>query len=312
MLNVKRSSLFVALSMVCSVGFSNGAHEVPLTDDSYVIINKVDDTVLSGFEESLLVDFDNTAYLKFSLRKEDSTIDEHPRHWLASPSVKKAILWVFGSKDSEAGEVTVDQVNTEWTEESLQSSEGIYTINPASRINGVTRTIIPLKTTAFDVTDMVIKAMQTGVEISFRLSTTNSETVILDAKENETTSRGARLFITEHPVAGLRGADGAPGADGVPGPMGPQGEKGEVGPQGPEGVAGPMGPSGPQGPQGERGADGVGVGIPGPQGPQGPKGDTGHQGPKGHKGDKGDKGDKGHKGDKGDPGKDGTCKTYCK
>jgi hypothetical protein len=281
---VKRSSLFVALSAACTVSFA-GAHEVPLTDDTYIILNKTDESSLSGYEEVLPVNINSQGLLKFSLRKEDSTIDEHPRQWLASPSVKKAVLWVFGAKESEAGEVTVEQVNNEWTEETLQSSEGIYTINPASRVNGVTRTITPLKTTAFDVTDMVIKAMQSGVEVSFRLSTTNGETVILDSKENETTSRGARLFITEHPIVGLRGADGPMG------PMGPQGERGA---------------------DGKDGKDGIGIGIPGPEGPRGPQGPKGDKGDKGDKGHQGPQGPKGDKGDKGDPGKDGTCKTYCK
>jgi hypothetical protein len=298
-LNAKKTSLFLALAATIPIALAGGAHEVPLIDDTYVALTGFNSPSLTGFEESLIVDSSNAAYLKFSLSKDDSTLDENPTSWQVTTSIKKAVLWVYSNAESEADDLIVSRVGNAWQETTLQSDDSRLALAG----NSVVRSAIPNKLAAFDVTDMVIAAMwSTDKAVSFRVTSKNGKQVVLDAKENTGTARGARLFISENVIEGLRGEKGESGEKGAKGDKGDKGDPGKdgngVGIPGPKGDKGETGPQGPQGPKGDTGRDGDG--IPGPQGPEGPQGPKGPEGPQGPKGDPGKDGE------------DGTCPKYCK
>ena len=227
-----------------------------------------------------------------------------------SANISKATLTVFVNKVLVGGGLDFSQITSSWTETAVTyagrpSTASAFAVNVPVSVSGVYVTV--------DVTTLVQAWVHgtfpnDGIQISAALASPGTQ-VILDSKENTTTSHPAFLDVTLVSVgpsgaSGPAGPSGPLGPAGATGPSGPQGTAGAAGPSGPLGPAGATGPSGPQGPAGAAGPSGP-LGPAGATGPSGPQGTAGAAGPSGPLGPAGATGPSGPQGPAGAAGPSG-------
>ena len=200
---------------------------------------------------------------------------------LAAANINKATMTFFVNTVAVAGGVDISQVTSAWSESGVTFTTrptylAPFLINVPTAVNRQYITV--------DVTQLV-KDWVTGVSPNYGVQVSAaagapSTAVVLDSKENATTSHPAFLDVVIESVGpqGPTGPTGPAGAAGVTGPTGPAGPAGVAGPTGatgPAGVAGVTGPTGPAGPAGVAGPTGAtgpvgAAGLTGPTGPAGP------------------------------------------
>jgi hypothetical protein len=215
-------------------------------------------------------------------------------------SIASAQLRVFVDKVTTAGAIDIFAANASWSESSVTGSGGPGPGTSVQTGVGVSAANVYV---SVDVTNQV-KAWLSGSPnngLVIGASVGNPATVVLDSKENASTSHPATLEII---FAGPGGPTGPTGPTGAAGPAGPTGGTGSVGPigsTGPTGIAGPTGPTGPtgstgpQGPTGPIGSAGT-AGAAGSKGPTGPTGAIGSAGAIGNAGSAGAQGPAGPQG----------------
>jgi hypothetical protein len=140
-----------------------------------------------------------------------------------------------------------------------------------------------------DATSQVIAWLNGSTNNGFIVTAEGSTSIVIDSKENQSTSHPATLQISLIGPAGSPGVTGPAGPTGAAGTTGPTGPTGATGAPGPAGVAGPTGQVGAPGPNGATGAVGPTghagtAGATGPLGPIGTTGSTGATGPSGSTG----------------------------
>jgi hypothetical protein len=201
-------------------------------------------------------------------------------------TVAWARLRLYVNKVNAAGAVDIFAANASWSESTVS---GVGGPGPGTLVAAG----VPISATGYvtvDVTGQVI-AWLTGSPNNGLILVANpaSTNVVLDSKENASTSHPASLEVV---FTGPAGTPGAAGAAGATGPSGPSGAPGLAGAAGAGGASGPAGATGPSGAPGA-------VGLAGAQGPSGPQGDTGPTGPSGASGPSGPSGPSGAAGTSG-------------
>ena len=208
---------------------------------------------------------------------------------LAAANIDKATMTFYVNTVAIAGAVDIAQVTSAWTETGVNNGNRPTYLSPF--LLGVATTTSRQYVTV-DVTQLV-KDWVTGVATNFGVqisaaASASTTAIVLDSKENQTTSHPAFLDVVIQSVgpAGPTGPQGTAGASGPAGPTGPTGPIGTAGAAGPTGPLGPQGVAGPTGPTGPLGAAGAAgpTGPLGPQGVAGPAGPTGPIGPQGANG----------------------------
>jgi len=223
---------------------------------------------------------------------------------LSAASVSKATMTFYVNSVLTGGGVDISQVSSAWTESGVTFTTRPTYLAPFA-INvpvTVSRSYVTVDVTQL-VRDWVTGAAGNfGVQLSAAAGNP-STAIVLDSKENQTTSHPAFLdvVIVGNGPAGPTGPTGPAGPAGVAGPTGPTGPAGAAGATGPTGPAGPAGVAGPTGPTGPAGA----AGATGPTGPAGPAGATGPTGPAGAAGPTGPTGPMGMTGSPGAAGPTG-------
>ena len=217
---------------------------------------------------------------------------------LAAANIDKATMTFYVNTVAIAGAVDIAQVTSAWTETGVNNGNRPTYLSPF--LLGVATTTSRQYVTV-DVTQLV-KDWVTGVATNFGVqisaaASASTTAIVLDSKENQTTSHPAFLDVVIQSVGpagptgpqGTAGASGPAGPTGPTGPIGTAGAAGPTGPLGPQGVAGPTGPTGPIGTAGAAGPTGpLGPqGVAGPTGPTGPLGAAGAAGPTGPLGPQG-------------------------
>ena len=205
---------------------------------------------------------------------------------LAAANIDKATMTFYVNTVAIAGAVDIAQVTSAWTETGVNNGNRPTYLSPF--LLGVATTTSRQYVTV-DVTQLV-KDWVTGVATNFGVqisaaASASTTAIVLDSKENQTTSHPAFLDVVIQSVgpAGPTGPQGTAGASGPAGPTGPTGPIGTAGAAGPTGPLGPQGVAGPTGPTGPLGAAGA-AGPTGPLGPQGVAGPAGPTGPQGANG----------------------------
>jgi hypothetical protein len=180
-----------------------------------------------GSSPVLLVDKDNTSYIRFDL----SAFDSLPK----TATVSKATLVVYVDFVRCHSEFTVAPVDEAWSEQHLSFKNAPALGSPVEASPIKIEPADQQKFLSIDVTPLV-QAWLAGTSPNNGLAlavTPGSEGLFaLDSKENTDTSHEARLDVV------LDGSQGAPGPQGPPGPQGATGATGPQGPQGPAGTAG--------------------------------------------------------------------------
>ena len=229
-------SACVGIETARAAGANTGA-------DTYV--NATNASINYGTATAVNVGGGNTALIQFDLGSLPSA--------LAAGDIAKATATFFVNTVAIGGALDIAQVTSPWTEAGVNSNNRPTYLPPF--LMGVPVTASRRYVTV-DVTQLV-KDWVTGVAPNYGLQMSAAAgapttAVVLDSKENQTTSHPAFLDVVLV----------------------------SVGPQGPTGPQGPIGPQGPTGPQGLTGASGTN-GVNGSQGPAGPTGPTGPTGPAG-------------------------------
>ncbi|MCU1236668.1 MAG: hypothetical protein JWP63_4635 [Candidatus Solibacter sp.] len=204
---------------------------------------------------------------------------------LSAAEISKATMTFYVNSVLTPGSLDVSQVTGAWTETGVNNINRPNYLPPFATVP--TSTLRQFVTV--DVTQLV-KDWVTGVSPNFGVQLSPSvaapgTAVVLDSKENQTTSHPAFLdvVIVGNGPAGPTGPTGPAGPAGVAGSPGPTGPTGPAGVAGAAGATGPAGPAGVAGPTGATGPAGV-AGVTGPTGPAGPAGvagPTGATGPAG-------------------------------
>jgi len=146
-------------------------------------------------------------------------------------SLVRATLTVFVARVATAGTIEVFPTQARWSETAVTHSTF-----PAAGTRIATATASAgMQFLTIDITSAV-RSWITGTANNGILLTASAANLVLDSKENTTTSQPPRLDITW-----------LGGPAGPPGPQGPQGATGSLGPQGAPGAPGPQGPAGPPG-----------------------------------------------------------------
>jgi hypothetical protein len=237
---------FVLPCLVCSAVLlpvvPAAAQQLTLTGDTYV-----DNTVNHGSLPNVTIGGIHGAQglLHFDL----STL---PVGTTAS-QVNKATLFVYVNTVGAAGNITVNEATTSWSESTVTTAPGIGApANGSGGIVAIATGIYP-GFVAIDVTSAVEDWLNgtNNYGLVFTSGPTTDAQINLDSKESTTTSHPAVLMVTLQ-NAGPTGATGATGAVGPSGPAGP------AGPAGATGSAGAPGSQGPQGATGASGANGAG------------------------------------------------------
>jgi hypothetical protein len=208
-----------------------------------------------------------------------------------SADVSSAKLRIFVDNISAFGSITVSLANAPWSESTVNG-----VTNPVPGPGATIRSGIPITTInqyiEIDVTSQVVAWLNGAPNDGFIITAQGNASLVLDSKENLSTSHPAALVILFNGTAGSTGATGAKGptgATGSTGPLGPTGATGTPGPTGSTGATGATGATGSTGPSGPIGAPGTTgptgatgfTGQAGAAGPQGPIGPTGATGPLG-------------------------------
>ncbi len=143
--------------------------------------------------------------------------------------VEHANLIIFPNTVTTAGTIKVDRVTSTWSESAVT-----YATKPTTTATGES-------TVSISGVDKYVQISLTGIVKSW-IGTPSSNygvelfssggNLLMDSKENTSTSHDAILLITLTSPAGPAGPQGATGATG---PAGPKGATGATGPQGPSG-----------------------------------------------------------------------------
>jgi hypothetical protein len=219
-------------------------------------------------------------------------------------SVSSATLRIFVDKVNTSGAIDIYAASAAWSE---GTANGVTAPVPAPGTavqTGIAVSTADLFITV-DATSQVIAWLNGSPNNGFIVTGEGSTSVVLDSKENQSTSHPATLEIS------LIGPAGSPGATGPAGPTGTAGTTGPVGPTGPTGSAGPAGATGPAGPLGSTGPQGAtgATGASGPAGSSGPAGALGATGSTGSAGPIGPAGGFGPQGSTGPTGPNGVTGT---
>lgn len=212
-------------------------------------------------------------------------------------SVSSAKLSIFVDQVTTPGAIDVYAASASWSESSVN---GVTAPVPAPG-TAVQTGIAVSSADAFitvDVTSQVIAWLNGSPNNGLILTGEGSTSIVVDSKENQSTSHPATLEIS------LLGPTGAPGATGPAGPTGAAGINGPTGPTGPTGAPGPAGSTGSAGVAGVTGPKGP-TGANGATGPAGATGSTGLAGPAGSTGSAGSTGPTGNAGPQGPTGPTG-------
>jgi hypothetical protein len=235
------------------------AADAPLTGDTY--ISGATPATNFGAATSLTIAPGNAALVQFDL----STLPP------GATSVAVAYLRVYVNKVTTPGTLSFFPVTSAWTESGVTAgsppSAGLaFATIPASVANSFLLVDVTAQVNGW----LASPASNFGISIVG----TGATAVLLDSKENTTTSHPATLDISGLAPAGASGPTGPQGNPGPQGPAGATGPTGGVGVNGPVGPAGAAGPKGLAGPTGATGATG-GQGLQGPAGPAGAVGAIG-------------------------------------
>jgi len=226
------------------------AQQTVLTADTQ--INSAAATTNYGASSTLQIGGGYSTLLKFDLAS------FLPAGTTAS-QVLGARLVIFPDKVTTAGNFSVYQVTSAWSENSVTyATRPTVSAAPFVTSSATANNFNELIATGLVQAWVTTPASNFGVEIEGAGTTV----LTLDSKENTSTSHSAMLLIT---LSGPAGPAGPKGATGVAGPAGAKGATGAAGPAGAKGATGPIGPAGAKG----------ATGATGPQGPAGPKGPTG-------------------------------------
>ncbi len=234
------------------------AQSAPVVGDTFD--NSSNHNQTNGSQSTLAVMSISNSYLQFSLAGLP-----------IGASVNKATLVLYVDTVQTAGSFDVYQINSSWSESTLDWSNAPPLGASATGGHPISITSASLdQFLVIDITPLVQawvngSIANHGVALSL---TTSAGSFSFDSKENQLTSHPAEIDIV---------------LNGPAGPQGPEGPAGPTGPQGPAGATGASGPAGPQGATGATGATGAQgpVGATGAQGPTGPQGATGATGPAG-------------------------------
>ena len=192
-------------------------------------------------------------------------------------TVPVAYLRIFANTVTTPGTLTFSQVTSAWSEGTVTFGTAPTTTSPFTSIPVSTgKSFLLVDVTALVNGWLANPATNFGIQISGSGSTT----VLIDSKENLTTSHPAGVEVTAVAPSGASGPTGPTGPTGATGPAGPTGPAGAKGPTGATGAVGPTGPTGPTGAQGAVGLAGA-AGATGPTGPVGPTGAAGATGAQG-------------------------------
>jgi hypothetical protein len=164
---------------------------------------------------------------------------------LAAANINKATMTFYVNTVAIAGALDIAQVTSAWTEAGVNNGNRPTYLSPF--LLGVATTTSRQYVTV-DVTQLVKDwvtgvGANHGVQISAAASASTTA-IVLDSKENQTTSHPAFLDVVIQSV-GPAGPTGPPGTAGATGPTGPQGIQGIQGNTGATGARGPTGPTGP-------------------------------------------------------------------
>jgi hypothetical protein len=191
-------------------------------------------------------------------------------------SISKAYLRVFVDRVITAGTLQFSMVTSPWAEASVA-----YNTRPTAGSSFASVGVTTVGTYVMvDVTSQVqgwinVPATNFGIQIG-----TADASVLLDSKENISTSHPAQLELS------IVGPTGPTGFTGPTGPAGPAGQSGTGGAAGVTGTTGPIGSTGAAGSAGAQGTTGA-TGVTGPTGTTGATGvtgSTGNTGPTGNTG----------------------------
>ncbi len=143
--------------------------------------------------------------------------------------VEHANLIIFPNTVTTAGTIKVDRVTSSWSEGAVT-----YATKPTTTTTGEA-------TASISGADKYVQISLTGIVKSWVGTPSGNYGVelfssggnlLMDSKENTSTSHNAILLITLSSPAGPPGATGATGPAGPAGPTGPQGPRGATGPAG--------------------------------------------------------------------------------
>ena len=197
-------------------------------------------------------------------------------------NVVSATLRIFVDKVTTSGSINVYAANAPWSENTVNGST-----QPVPGPGNPVQTGIPVALANvfidIDVTGQVEAWLNGSPNDGLIITGNGSTSIVLDSKENASTSHPGELQIV---LIGPPGPTGPTGANGATGPTGPMGATGFTGPTGPPGATGAFGAAGANGATGA-------TGFTGPTGPIGAIGSTGATGPTGPTGPTGQIGNNG-------------------
>src|SRR4051794_38322106 len=242
-----RKALMATLLLTPNAAWAAGANAIA---DTYV--SSTSPATNFGTATAITIGGGNTGLIQFDLGALPPG--------MAAANINKATMTFYVNSVAIAGAVDVSQVTSAWTETGVNNGNRPTYLAPF--LLGVP-VVASKQYVTVDVTQLV-KDWVTGVGPNFGVQISAaagapSTGIVLDSKENQTTSHPAFLDVVIQSVGpqGPTGPQGTAGNPGSQGPTGPQGAAGSAGPTGPAGatgaastVAGPTGPGGSQGPTG--------------------------------------------------------------
>ena len=231
MYSVQKSPRFLTIVvalLAISLAAPAGALAASANVSADTHVNATSPATNYGTATAINVGGGNTALLQFDLTSLPPG--------LAASNIAKATITMFVNTVALAGAIDVAQVTGPWTE------TGASHLNRPSYLSPFllsVSTTLPRQYVTVDVTQLVKDwvsgvAPNYGVQLSAAASAPTTA-IVLDSKENATTSHPAFLDVTIQSV----------GPQGPTGPAGANGINGSPGPQGPTGPTGPPGPAGP-------------------------------------------------------------------
>jgi hypothetical protein len=231
-MNRAKASLLLTLAPVlvtaCLFPAPAQADNLPVIADTYVTSNSGASGLNFGSNINMIVGPNTTsvALVQFDLT---------PLSGVQASNVNKAVMYLFVKSITTAGQITVSNVPTAWSESAVT-----FTTAPAQgAVQNTVAVTTALEWVAVDITPLVQGWLATpssnlGVMITAAAAYPNT-TVNFDTKETTLTSHPAFLDVV---LIGPAGATGATGAQATAGTAGAQGIAGATGSQGPVGAAG--------------------------------------------------------------------------
>ncbi|MDE3188662.1 MAG: DNRLRE domain-containing protein [Acidobacteriota bacterium] len=242
-------TLVVSVSEILFLTAVGLAQSAPPVADTYALSSKP--AMNFGSHTNLLVGQGTTSYVQFDL----STLP-------TGTAISKATLRLYVDSVSTAGSFDVDQINSSWTEETLNYNNQPSLGASATDLHPISVSASSLNQfVVIDITSLVqdwVSGVVPNNGIGLVLQG-SAGAFAFDSKESTATSHQPELEIAMTGPVGPQGPQGPQGPTGLTGATGPAGPQGPQGPIGLTGATGPVGPQGLQGPQGLPGAYGAGV-----------------------------------------------------